>query len=84
MIKKKKKKKKDKVTRKEAEKVSVPVYPRLHQLDLWKSQMTMSLVIASGDSDHQKWVKWLTPAWSPNPKLEELNKVKKEYRARCV
>ena len=41
---KKKKKKKDKVTRKEAEKVSVPVYPKMHQLDLWKSQLTMALV----------------------------------------
>ena len=43
--------------------------------------MIMSLVTASGDSDHHKRIKWLTPAWSPNPKLDDLNKVKKEYRA---
>ena len=55
--KKKKKKKKDKVTRKVAEKVSVPVYPKMHQLDLWKSQLTMALVTASGDTDHSKWLK---------------------------
>ena len=42
--------------------------------------MIMSFVTASGYSDHQKWIKWLTPAWSPNPKLDELNKVKKEFR----
>ena len=79
--KKKKKKKKDKVTRKEAEKVSVPVYPKMHQLDLWKSQLTMALVTASGDTDHSKWLKWLSPSWSTNPNLDTLNKVKKEYRA---
>ena len=59
--KKKKKNKKDKVTRKEAEEVSVPVYPKMHQLDLWKSQLTMALVTASGDTDHSKWLKWLCP-----------------------
>ena len=40
-----------------AEKVSVPVYPKMHQLDLWKSQWTMALVTASGDTDHSKWLK---------------------------
>ena len=79
--KKKKKKKKDKVTRKEAERVSVPVYPKMHQLDLWKSQLTMALVTASGDTGHGKWLKWLSPSWSTSPNLDTLNKVKKEYRA---
>ena len=69
------------MSRKEAEKVSVPVYPKMHQLDLWKSQLTMALVTASGDSDHSKWLKWLSPSWNTNPDLEALNKVKKEYRA---
>ena len=78
MEKKEKKKKEDKVTRKEAENVSVPVYPKLHQLDLWKSQLTMALVTASGDTDHNKWMKWLSPSWSMSP--NQL-KVKKEYRA---
>ena len=53
----------------------------MHQLDVWKSQLIISLVTASRDSDHQKWIKWLTPAWSPDPQLEELNKVKQDYRA---
>ena len=43
--------------------------------------MTMSLVTASGDSDHRRWIKGLTSAWSPNPRLDDLNKVKKECRA---
>ena len=76
MKKKKKKNKRDKVIRKEREKVSVPVYPKMHQLDLWKSQITISLVTASGNPDRQKWIKWLTPAWSSSPKLEDFNKVK--------
>ena len=33
-------------------------------------RVTRSLVTASGNPDHQMWMKWLTPAWSPNPKLE--------------
>ena len=41
----------------------------------------MSLVAASGNPDHQMWRKWLTPAWSPSPRLDDLNKVKKEFRA---
>ena len=45
------KKKKYQVTRKEAEKVSVPVHPKMLQWDLWQSQLTMLLVAASGDSD---------------------------------
>ena len=59
----------------------MPVYPKMHQLDLWKSQLTMALVTASGDTDHSKWLKWLSPSWSTNPNLDTLNKVKKEYRA---
>ena len=53
----------------------------MHQLDLWKSQLTMVLVTASGDTDHSKWWKWLSPSWGTNPNLDTLNKVKKEYRA---
>ena len=53
----------------------------MHQLDLWKSQLTMALVTASGDTDHSKWMKWLAPSWSTNPNLDALNKVKREYRA---
>ena len=34
---------------------------------------------ASGDSDQQKWLKWLAFAWNPSPKLDDLNKVKKEF-----
>ena len=41
----------------------------------------MALVTASGDTDHSKWLKWLSPSWSTNPNLDTLNKVKKEYRA---
>ena len=59
----------------------MPVYPKMYQLDLWKSQLTMALVTASGDTDHSKWLKWLSPSWSTNPSLDTLNKVKKEYRA---
>ena len=33
------------------------------------------------DSDHQEWLKWLAPAWNPNPKPDDLKEVKKEYRA---
>ena len=41
----------------------------------------MALVTASGDTDHNKWMKWLSPSWSTNPNLDTLNKLKKEYRA---
>ena len=69
------------MTWKEAEKVSVPVCPKMHQLDLWKYQLTMALVTALGDTDRNKWMKWLARSWSTNPELDVLNKVKKEYRA---
>ena len=39
-----------KITRKEADKVVIPNWPKIHELEFWKSQETSNLVAASGAS----------------------------------
>lgn len=41
-----------KISRKEADKINVPNWPRIHQLEFWKSQVSSKIVAASGDLGH--------------------------------
>ena len=59
-----------KISRKEADKVVVPNWPRIHELEFWKSQVTANIVAASGDLDHDAWTSWIAPTFKISPDIE--------------
>ena len=61
---------KAKISRKEADNVVVPNLPRIHELEFWKSQVTATIVAASGDLDHDAWVAWIAPTFQPSPHVD--------------
>ena len=61
------------ISRKEAERVSIPAWPKMHQLDNWKMQLLMNVLSACADPDTDTWTKWLEQALGLNPDLEQLS-----------
>ena len=59
-----------KITRKEADKVVIPNWPKIHELEFWKSQVTSSIVAASGDLDHDAWTAWIAPTFAHAPDID--------------
>ena len=57
------------ISRKEAERVSNPAWPKMHQLDNWKMQLLMNVLSACADPDTDTWTKWLEQALGLNPDL---------------
>ena len=61
------------ISRKEAERVSIPAWPKIHQLDNWKMQLLMNVLSACADPDTDTWTKWLEQALGLNPDLNMLS-----------
>ena len=61
------------ISRKEAERVSIPSWPKIHQLDDWKMQLLMNALSACADPDTDAWTRWLAQALGLNPDLNLLN-----------
>ena len=61
------------ISRKEAERVSIPAWPKIHQLDNWKMQLLMNVLSACADPDTDAWTKWLEQALGLNPDLNTLS-----------
>ena len=59
-----------KITRKEADKVVIPNWPKIHELEFWKSQVTSNIVAVSGDLDHDAWTAWIAPTFAPSPDID--------------
>ena len=59
-----------KISRKEADKVVIPNWPKIHELEYWKSQVTSNIVAACGDLDHDAWIKWIAPSFRQLPDLD--------------
>ncbi len=59
-----------KISRKEADKVVVPNWPRIHELEFWESQITSNIVAASGDLDHDAWTSWIAPTLKISPDID--------------
>ena len=59
-----------KISRKEADKVVIPNWPKIHELEYWKSQVTSNIVAACGDLDHDAWVKWIAPSFRQLPDID--------------
>eukprot|EP00435_Cladocopium_sp_Y103_P001820 s2232_g1.t1 len=66
--------KSSRVSRKEFEKVTVPPWPKVEEIQVWKSLVIQNVCIASGDSDFDAWEAWLLPAFLRDPNLDELSK----------
>ena len=61
------------ISRKEAERVSIPAWPKIHQLDNWKMQLLMNVLSACADPDTDAWTNWLEQALGLNPDLNMLS-----------
>ena len=59
-----------KITRKEADKIVIPNWPKIHELEFWKSQVTSSIVAASGDLEHDAWTAWIAPTFAQSPDID--------------
>ena len=58
-----------KVSRREADKVVVPPFPTVTHLDSWMSQCLANVLSACADPNQEEWMKWLSPAFRPNPAM---------------
>ena len=61
-----------KISRKEADKITVPNWPKIHELEFWKSQVTSNIVAASGDLDHEAWIAWIAPTFKMSPDIDGI------------
>ena len=59
------------ISRKEAEKVNVPPWPKVAKLDSWETALTMNVASAS-DPDIEVWMSRVACAFVVNPDLEFL------------
>ena len=62
-----------KISRREADKVVVPPFPRVTHLESWMSQCIANVLSACADPKQEEWMKWLSPAFRPHPDIEALN-----------
>ena len=64
---------KPKISRREADKVVVPPFPKVLNLDAWKASTTTNVLAACADPHQEDWVRWLQEAYKPFPDIEKLN-----------
>ena len=62
-----------KISRREADKVIVPPFPKVTHLDSWMSHCIANVLGACADPNHEEWIAWLNPAVRPNPDIDGLN-----------
>ena len=64
---------KSKISRKEADKVVVPPWPKSHDLGSWKSQLLSNVLSACADTDQDVWISWLNEAFVLNPDITGMS-----------
>eukprot|EP00435_Cladocopium_sp_Y103_P017039 s4605_g4.t1 len=67
-------KSRSKISRREAEKITVQDWPRVDGVESWKSEVIHEVCIASGDDDHDEWKTWLAPCFADTPDLVLLGR----------
>lgn len=50
--------------------MTIPNWPKIHELQFWKSQVTSNIVAASGDLDHDAWIAWIAPTFKIPPDID--------------
>ena len=61
------------VSRREADKITVGPWPKVQDVETWKSDVTKSVTLAANDGDRAAWQEWLLPALADNPALDAHN-----------
>ena len=56
----------------EAEKITVPQWPKVADLQIWKTRVLTSVLIACGDNDQGTWGAWLGEAMVDRPDMDAL------------
>ena len=62
-----------KISRREADKIIVPPFPKVTHLDSWMSYCIANVLGACADPNHEEWIAWMNPAFRPNPDIDALN-----------
>ena len=63
---------KSRISRREADKVVVPPWPKSHDLDGWKSQLLSNVLSACADTDQESWITWMAEAFKMHPDIPAL------------
>ena len=61
------------ISRREADKIVVPPWPKSRDLDGWKSQLLSNVLSACADSDQDAWIAWLSESFKINPSIEKMS-----------
>ncbi|CAE7220807.1 unnamed protein product, partial [Symbiodinium microadriaticum] len=61
-----------KISRREADKIVVPPFPRVTHLDSWKSHCIANVLGACADPNHEEWIAWISPAFKTDPDIEGM------------
>ena len=64
---------KSRISRREADKVVVPPWPKSHDLDGWKSQLMANVLSACADPDQETWISWIGESFKLNPDITRMN-----------
>ena len=62
-----------KISRREADNVIVPPFPKVTHLDSWMSHCIANMLTKCADPNHDEWISWTNPAFRPDPDIEGLN-----------
>ena len=61
------------VSRREADKITVRPWPKIQDVETWKSDVVKSVILAANDGDRVAWQEWIITAIADNPDLDALN-----------
>eukprot|EP00435_Cladocopium_sp_Y103_P016833 s4812_g4.t1 len=61
------------ISRREADKVFVPAWPKVQDVVSWQSDVAKGVILAANDGDRAAWQEWLQPALARHPDLDALN-----------
>ena len=61
------------VSRREADKITVGPWPKIQDVETWKSDVVKSVILAANDGDRAAWQDWILPAIADNPDLDALS-----------
>ena len=59
----------------EAEKIAIPQWPKVADLQIWKARLLTSVLIACGDNDQNAWGAWLAEAMNDRPDMDALSQL---------
>ena len=61
------------VSRREADKIFAVPWPKVQDVESWKSDVMKGVTLAANDGERAAWQEWILPAVADNPDLDALN-----------